>query len=91
MAGNVLFQKRKILMIEKGNIKMLFDNGIPNDWELKHFEDVADIDKDSLSGMRPLRITSLITFLYLTLIVMILKSKLRNKFLQLHLPEQGGL
>jgi type I restriction enzyme S subunit len=28
-------------------------NLIPNDWELKHFEDVADIDKDSLNGMTP--------------------------------------
>jgi type I restriction enzyme, S subunit len=31
-------------------IKPVLNKSIPNDWEIKHFEDVADIDKRSLNG-----------------------------------------
>ncbi len=30
--------------------KQFYNTEIPNDWDVKHFEDVADIDKESLSG-----------------------------------------
>ncbi len=33
--------------------KALSNTEIPGDWEVKHFEDVADIDQESLSGSTP--------------------------------------
>ncbi|MCC7400478.1 MAG: restriction endonuclease subunit S [Chitinophagaceae bacterium] len=35
------------------NTKAFYNTEIPSDWEVKHFEDVADIDKDSLNGSTP--------------------------------------
>lgn len=35
------------------NIKLFQNTTIPSDWEVKHFEDVADIDKESLNGSTP--------------------------------------
>lgn len=32
------------------NLKPFYNTTIPNDWEVKHFEDVADIDKESLKS-----------------------------------------
>ena len=32
------------------NTKAFYNTEIPSDWEVKHFEDVADIDKNSLNG-----------------------------------------
>ena len=37
-------------MIEKKNRNTFYNSEIPEDWEVKHFEDVADIDKESLNG-----------------------------------------
>jgi len=37
--------------MDKNNNKKPFYNAeIPGDWEIKHFEDVTDIDKESLNG-----------------------------------------
>jgi type I restriction enzyme, S subunit len=33
--------------------KAFYNTQIPSDWELKHFEDVADIDRESLNGNTP--------------------------------------
>ena len=35
---------------ETKNTKAFYNTEIPSDWEVKHFEDVADIDKNSLNG-----------------------------------------
>ena len=35
------------------NTKAFYNTEIPSDWEVKHFEDVADIDRDSLNGSTP--------------------------------------
>lgn len=35
------------------NTKAFFNTEIPGDWDVKHFEDVADIDRDSLNGSTP--------------------------------------
>jgi type I restriction enzyme S subunit len=35
------------------NTKAFYNTEIPSDWEIKHFEDVADIDIESLSGSTP--------------------------------------
>ena len=33
--------------------KAFYNTEIPSDWDVKHFEDVADIDRDSLNGSTP--------------------------------------
>lgn len=38
---------------ETKNTKAFYNTEIPSDWEVKHFEDVADIDRDSLNGSTP--------------------------------------
>lgn len=40
-------------MAETKNTKAFYNTEIPSDWEVKHFEDVADIDRDSLNGSTP--------------------------------------
>lgn len=40
-------------MSKKLNTKPFYNSTIPSDWEVKHFEDVADIDKESLNGNTP--------------------------------------
>jgi type I restriction enzyme S subunit len=40
-------------MTEKTNTKPFYNSTIPEDWVAKHFEDVADIDKNSLNGNTP--------------------------------------
>lgn len=35
------------------NNKVFYNSEIPGDWEVKHFEDIADIDKESLSSSIP--------------------------------------
>jgi type I restriction enzyme S subunit len=35
------------------NTKAFYNTEIPGDWDVKHFEDVADIDSDSLNGSTP--------------------------------------
>lgn len=35
------------------NTKPFYNTEIPSDWEVKHFEDVADIDRESLNGNTP--------------------------------------
>ncbi len=37
-------------MSEKTNTKPFYNPEIPSDWAVKHFEDIADIDKESLNG-----------------------------------------
>lgn len=37
-------------MSKTNNRKPFYNSTIPRDWEVKHFEDVADIDKESLNG-----------------------------------------
>ena len=41
------------MIAETKNTKAFYNTEIPSDWELKHFKDVADIDKESLSGSTP--------------------------------------
>ena len=41
------------MIIETENTKAFYNSEIPSDWEVLHFEDVADIDKESLSGSTP--------------------------------------
>lgn len=41
------------MITETKNKKAFFNTEIPGDWEVKHFEDVADIDRDSLNGSTP--------------------------------------
>ncbi len=41
------------MMIEDKNTKVFYNIEIPHDWEVKNFEDVADIDCDSLSVRTP--------------------------------------
>lgn len=38
---------------ETKNTKAFNNTEIPSDWEVRHFEDVADIDKESLNGSTP--------------------------------------
>lgn len=38
---------------ETKHTKAFYNTEIPSDWEVKHFEDVADIDKESLNGNTP--------------------------------------
>lgn len=38
------------MITETKNKKAFFNTEMPGDWEVKHFEDVADIDRDSLNG-----------------------------------------
>lgn len=38
---------------ETKNTKAFYNTEIPSDWDVKHFEDVADIDRDSLNGSTP--------------------------------------
>ncbi|GAB1418379.1 restriction endonuclease subunit S [Bacteroidales bacterium] len=38
---------------EAKHTKPFYNTEIPSDWEVKHFEDVADIDKESLNGNTP--------------------------------------
>lgn len=38
---------------ETKNTKPFYKTEIPFDWDVKHFEDVADIDKESLNGSTP--------------------------------------
>ncbi|MBK6329956.1 MAG: DNA damage-inducible protein D [Bacteroidetes bacterium] len=45
--------KMKKIMAETKNTKAFYNTEIPKDWEVKHFEDVADIDRDSLNGSTP--------------------------------------
>lgn len=40
-------------MAETKLTKAFYNTEIPSDWEMKHFEDVADIDKSSLNGNTP--------------------------------------
>ena len=40
-------------MPKEKNIKPFYNTTIPSDWEIKNFEEVADIDKDSLKGNTP--------------------------------------
>jgi type I restriction enzyme S subunit len=40
-------------MNETENTKKVYNTGIPRDWDVKHFEDVADIDNESLNGSTP--------------------------------------
>lgn len=40
-------------MSKTKNTKAFFNTEIPGDWDVKHFEDVADIDRDSLNGSTP--------------------------------------
>ena len=40
-------------MANINNTKPFYNSLIPNDWEVKHFEDVAEIDKESLNGNTP--------------------------------------
>ncbi len=40
-------------MAEVKNTKAFYNTEMPGDWEVKHFEDVADIDRDSLNGSTP--------------------------------------
>jgi type I restriction enzyme S subunit len=40
-------------MADIKNTKAFYNTEIPSDWEVKHFEDVTDIDKDSLNGSTP--------------------------------------
>jgi len=40
-------------MIETKSAKAFYNTEIPSDWEVKHFEDVAAIDKESLKGNTP--------------------------------------
>ena len=37
-------------MKENNNTKPFYNAEIPSDWKVKHFEDVTDIDKESLNG-----------------------------------------
>jgi len=39
--------------MENNNTKPFYNTSIPSDWEIKHFEDISDIDKDSLNGNTP--------------------------------------
>jgi len=41
------------MMAETKNTKTFFNTEIPGDWDVKHFEEVADIDRDSLNGSTP--------------------------------------
>lgn len=41
------------MMAKTKNTKVFYNKEIPNDWDVKHFEDVADIDKESLKGSTP--------------------------------------
>ncbi len=36
--------------MKNNNTKPFYNSKIPNDWKVKHFEDIADIDKESLNG-----------------------------------------
>jgi type I restriction enzyme, S subunit len=40
-------------MVATKNTKAFYNTEIPGDWEVKHFEDIADIDKESLNGSTP--------------------------------------
>ena len=40
-------------MAETKNTKPFYNTEIPSDWEVKHFEDLADIDRESLNGNTP--------------------------------------
>lgn len=37
-------------MKENTTTKPFYNSTIPSDWEVKHFEDIADIDKESLNS-----------------------------------------
>jgi len=41
------------MMAATKNTKAFYNTEIPSDWEVSHFEDVADIDKESLNGSTP--------------------------------------
>jgi type I restriction enzyme S subunit len=41
------------MITETKNKKAFFNTEIPGDWDVKHFEEVADIDRDSLNGSTP--------------------------------------
>jgi len=41
------------MMTVTKNTKAFYNTEIPGEWEVKHFEDVADIDKESLSSSTP--------------------------------------
>lgn len=41
------------MITETKNKKAFFNTEIPGDWNVKHFEEVADIDRDSLNGSTP--------------------------------------
>jgi len=41
------------MMADIKNTKAFYNTEIPGDWEVRHFEDIADIDKESLNGSTP--------------------------------------
>lgn len=41
------------MIANSSKTKPFINSSIPSDWEVKHFEDVADIDKESLNGNTP--------------------------------------
>ena len=41
------------MVTERKNTKAFYDTDIPEDWKVKHFEDVADIDTESLNSSTP--------------------------------------
>jgi type I restriction enzyme S subunit len=45
--------KNWVMATETKNTKAFNNTEIPSDWEVRHFEDVADIDKESLNGSTP--------------------------------------
>ena len=45
--------KNWAMATEINNTKTFYNTKIPSDWEVRHFEDVADIDKESLNGSTP--------------------------------------